>query len=597
MQRNGPTLPNQGGNWRRNLGTVVKPKHFKGTLKRLWELTKGQRQGIGLVLLLACFAAGTVMTTPYLIGKVVDSVASGYPSRVLLGVLAAFYIGDYFIKFIQAYTMAGVSQRMVKYMRKVLFGHFNQLPIAFFDKRQHGDLMSRLTNDIDNISTTISDSLTHLIQLVFTILGVFLVMITLNVTLTGVTLVAGPLIYGLTKIITKRTRVLFKQQQQVLGKLNGQIEESISGTMIVKAYGREEMLIEEFEAVNEQLRSVATKAQIWSGFLMPLMNVINNISFIFIAVVGGFLATQNSITVGMISSFLLYARQFTRPLNDVANIYNVLQTAVAGAERIFEILDEEVEIVDCEGAKELIHPKGAITFENVYFGYEVDQPILKSINLEIEAGTRVAIVGSTGAGKTTIISLLTRFYDVNAGRILLDGEDIRRYRRKDLRQCFGVVLQDTALFPISILENIRYGKIEATDEEVITAAKRANAHSFIKRLPQGYETLIGSEANGLSQGEKQLITIARAILTNAPIMILDEATSSVDTRTEHKIKEAIQTLTAGRTSIFIAHRLSTIRDCYIIVLEKGEIAEQGNHEELIKQQGIYYQMYQTQIGA
>ena len=596
MQKN-PMGANTGSTWKRSLGTVVKPKNFKGTLKRLWELTKGQRQGLGLIFMLSGFAAIIVMVTPYLIGKVVDSIEDGNPSLVLLMALAAFYIGDYLIKFMQGYAMAAVSQRMIKYIRKVLFNHFNHLPLAFFDKRQNGDLMSRLTNDIDNISTTISDSLTQLMQLVFTIVGVFLVMLSLNIPLTGVTLVAGPLIYLLTKSITKRTRILFRKQQEALGRLNGHIEESISGTMIVKAYGREEALIEEFEEVNDRLAAVAIKAQIWSGFLMPLMNVINNLCFIFIAVVGGLMATKDIITVGVISSFLLYAKQFTRPLNEVANIYNILQTAVAGAERIFEIFDEEVELEDVKGAKTLTKPRGEISFQDVCFGYEEGQLILKSINLNIEPGTRVAIVGSTGAGKTTIISLLTRFYDISSGSILLDGEDIRSYRRKDLRNCFGVVLQDAALFPMSILENIRYGKPNATDEEVIAAAKSANAHDFIQRLPNQYHTIIGSEASTLSQGEKQLITIARAILTNAPIMILDEATSSVDTRTERKIKEAIKTLTTGRTSIFIALRLSTIRDCYIIVLEKGEIAEMGYHEELLEKQGIYNRMYQTQIGA
>ncbi len=587
----------QGNRFRRQQGVVVKPKDFKGTLRRLWGITQGQRQGLGIIFLLSIVAAVIVMSTPYLIGRVIDSLQGGDLSIGLLVVLAGIYIGDYLSKFIQGYMMAVVSQRMIKYIRKMLFAYFNALPLAFFDKKQHGDLMSRLTNDIDNISNTISDSLTQLMQLACTIVGVLCIMLVLNIPLTAVTLVVSPLIYFLTKAVTKHTKVLFKKQQEVLGKLNGHVEESISGNMIVKAYGMEENMIQEFEVVNERLREVGTKALVWSGLLMPFMNVINNLSFIFVAILGGVMATKGYITVGLISTFLLYARQFTRPLNEMANIYNTLQTAVAGAERIFEIFDEQTEEPDVLDAKILENPVGEIVFEDVCFGYEYGKPILNHINLTIAPGTKIAIVGPTGAGKTTIINLLTRFYDITSGRILLDGIDLRNYKRADLRKAFSVVLQDTELFQMSILENIRYGNKAATNEEVIAAAKSAHAHGFIERLPLKYDTIIGAEANTLSQGEKQLLTIARAVLTNAPIMILDEATSSVDTRTEKRIKKAMENLTKGRTSIFIAHRLSTIRDCYIIVLDQGQITEMGTHEELLEQKGGYYKMYQTQTGT
>ncbi len=595
--------PQQQPGWRRTLGTVVKPKDFKGTLKRIWSLVNSQRRALIGVFVLSGFISIAAMLTPYLIGKVIDHIKLDGADRIsntaitLILVLLFCYAGDSLFRFIQGFFMASISQKIIKLFRKQLFNHLTKLSISFFDTRQHGDLMSRLTNDIDNVSTTISDSFTQLIQLCFTLMGVLCIMLYLNIWLTLVALITTPLIFVLTKTITKHTKVLFKQQQDILGRLNGHIEENISGILLVKAFSREETVVSEFEILNNQLCETGTKALIWSGYLMPIMNVINNLCFIFVAITGGFMAVKGYITVGIISSFLLYSRQFTRPLNELANIYNTLQSAVAGAERVFEIMDELPEVADAKNAKDINSLKGELTFEDVVFGYQTDRPIIKKLSLRVEAGTKVAIVGSTGAGKTTIISLLARFYDVNSGRILLDGKDIREYKRKDLRSCFGVVLQDTALFNMSIMENIRYGRKDATDDDVIQAARSANAHSFITRLPEGYNTPVGDGGGTLSQGEKQLITIARAILSNAPIMILDEATSSVDTRTERKIKQAVTRLTEGRTSFIIAHRLSTIRDCdLIVVLEHGEIAEAGNHKELMQQNGIYSSMYRTQTG-
>lgn len=576
---------------------VVKPKNLKGTLLRLWSLTKGHRQGLLVVFALSGIASVSAMITPLLIGKIIDSIAKGSLSVILLTLLAFVYLGDWAIRFTQAFLMASVSQRIISFIRMELFAVMKKLPLAFFDKGQHGDYMSRLTNDIDTISTTISDSLTQLMILLFTLCGIFSIMLSLNIVLTLVVLLAIPFVFLLTKIVTSHTRKLFKKQQAALGALNGHIEETISGLSLVKAFCRENQVIEEFEKKNEELCHVGTQALIWSGYLMPIMNVINNLSFISVSVASGIMASKGLVSIGMISSFLLYSRQFNRPFIDLANIYNVFQTAVAGAERIFEIFDETPEPADPPNALPVHDSKGHIVFENVSFGYQKESPVLKNISFTAKAGERIAIVGSTGAGKTTIIHLLSRFYDVTEGRILLDGHDLREYRLKDLRKLFGVVLQDTSLFYMDIMENIRYGKKDATDQQVIAAAKASDAHSFISRLPEGYHTLIEEGGNNLSHGERQLITIARAILTQSPILILDEATSSVDTRTEQRIQKAMQKLTNGRTSFIIAHRLSTIRDAdKILLLADGEITEMGTHTELMAQKGVYYAMYCTQCG-
>lgn len=457
--------------------------------------------------------------------------------------------------------------------------------------------MSRLTNDVDNISTTISNSLTQLLTYLFTIIGIFCIMVFLSPLLTAVSLIGVALIFLLTRTVTSHTRKLYSKQQKLLGQLNGQIEETISGETIVKAFCREDKMIEQFENANEELRKVATQAMIWSGYLMPLTNVINNLSYVAISIISGILAAGGTISIGMISSFLLYVRQFSRPFVDIANIYNNFQTAVAGAERILDIMDETPEPPDAPDALPLAAPRGDIELKNVTFGYSPEQPILKGISLKIAAGTKTAIVGSTGAGKTTIINLLTRFYDVSSGSILLDGHDLREYRMEDLRRSFGVVLQDSALFAESVRDNISYGRQDTRPEEIMEAARIAGADAFIQRLPQGYDTILTQGGMELSQGERQLLTIARAVLTNAPILILDEATSSVDTVTEQRIRDAMLKISEGRTSFIIAHRLSTIKDSdLIILLENGQIAEQGNHLELMAQNGKYASMYRTQMG-
>ena len=591
--------PHMGGPGRPARGMpAVKPKDMKGTLKRLWNLTQGYRSGLGWVLLLSGLASGVSILSPYLTGNVVSAISKGSVITAALLSLAAVYVVDWLIRFLQQFFMASISQRIIQHIRQVLFDKIKVLPLTFFDRHQHGELMSRLTNDVDNISTTISNSLTMLLTYAFTITGILIAMLLLSPVLTLVAFVGVGLIFLLTRTVTKRTRKLFKEQQQALGVLNGQIEESVSGLSVVKTFCREAEMEKEFEEKNDRLCRTAIRALIWSGFLMPLMNVINNLCYLAIAVFSGILFVRGHFaSIGLITSFLLYVRQFTRPFVEIANIYNNFQTAVAGAERIFEIMDEQPEPEDRSDALTLSQPRGDIELRHVSFGYTPGKQVLKDMSFAVPAGTQVAIVGPTGSGKTTIINLLTRFYDVSDGSILLDGHDIRDYRMADLRDAFGVVLQDTALFAESVLENIRYGHRDATLEDVRRAAQIAGADAFIERLPEGYNTVLEQGGAELSQGERQLITIARAILVNAPIMILDEATSSVDTMTEQKIRRALLTLCKDRTSFIIAHRLSTIRDSdTILLIEDGQIAEKGTHEELMALDGRYALMYRTQIG-
>lgn len=575
---------------------VVKPKNLKGTLRRLWDLTKGHRNGLGWILLLSALSSLATILSPRITGNAVTAVNAQDPLEQVLLMLALLYVADWLIKFLQQFFMASIGQRIIHYIRTSLFDSIKQLPLSFFDTHQHGELMSRLTNDVDNISTTISSSLTMLLTLGFTIVGIFVMMVTESPVLTMVSLVGVVLIFALTKIVTGHTQKLFKEKQKYLGSLNGHIEEGISGLSLVKAYGREASMQQVFEEKNDKLTVTSIKALIWSGYLMPLMNVINNLCYLTVAVVAGILYVRGTIKdIGLITTFLLYVKQFTRPFVEIANIYNNFQTAVAGAERIFEIMDEEPEPKDRPDSIRLENPRGDIVFDHVTFGYNSEKTVLRDINLNISAGTKVAIVGPTGSGKTTIINLLTRFYDVTGGSIFLDGHDLRDYCMEDLRDAFGVVLQDTSLFAASVKENISYGRGEATDEEIVNAAKLCGADGFIRRLPNGYDTMLSGGGTELSQGERQLLTIARAVLTNAPIMILDEATSSVDTVTEQKIRKAMLHICEGRTSFIIAHRLSTIRDSdMILYIEDGVIKERGNHEELLALNGKYASMYRVQ---
>lgn len=580
---------------------VQKPRNFRGTMRRLWGFFGTEKKSLLFIFGFVVVDALLLLAVPYMIGRAVDDMAGGR-GAVLFGavqsaiaVLLSVYICDLLLTVTNNFLMAGVSQHIVKNIRKTLFSKLQRLPISFFDKRTHGDLMSRFTNDIDNISTTISNSTVSLMSDVVAIGGSFLLMLLLNPILTLASMITVPLVFLLSRTIARRTRVLFKEQQNALGRLNGHIEENISGLQVVKAFNREQESIKEFETINDELYQVGVKAQIMSGYLMPLMNIISNLGFAVIASVGGILAVNDMITVGVIASFLTYSKQFSRPLNEVANIFNTLQTAVAGAERIFEVLDQEEEVEDNQHALVVSRPRGEVEFQNVNFAYPGGVPILKGITFKAKAGSTIALVGPTGAGKTTIVNLVNRFYDVTDGRILLDGTDIREFTRKSLRESFGIVLQDTYLFSGTIGENIRYGKLSATDEEVRQAAVEAGADGFIRRLKNGYDTVLSESGDNLSQGQRQLLAIARAILADRPILILDEATSSVDTRTEMRIQKAMVKLMHGRTCFIIAHRLSTIRDAdMIMVIEGGKLQEIGDHESLLAKQGFYYNLYNSQ---
>lgn len=593
-------MPGRGGGGRWAMPTV-KPQNFRATLLRLWKYFGKERKPLFTIFSMVIVSSGIGLTVPYFIGRAINALSGGRSGvdfgvlGITVAVLLVAYSADAGIGFFQGWMMAGVSQRIVLNLRRTLFAKLQKLPLTFFDSHTHGDLMSRLSNDIDNISATISQSTSQLMANIIAIVGSFGMMLVLSPLLTLASMITLPMVFLLTKVISKRTRVLFKEQQAVLGKLNGHIEESISGLHVVKAFNHEAKVIAGFEKVNEELCEVGIQAQIWSGFIMPLMNVINNVGFVAVAGMGGVLAVKGMITVGTIASFLSYSRQFVRPLNEIANIYNTLLTAIAGAERVFEVLDEAEEPEDAADAVVLEKPRGEVVFEGVTFGYRPDVPVLKNISFTADAGSNNAFVGPTGAGKTTMVNLLSRFYDVSAGRILIDGRDIREYTRDSLRRCFGIVLQDTYLFSGTIRENIKYGRPDATDAEVEAAAVMANADVFIRRLPNGYETVLAESGSNLSQGQRQLLAIARAILSNPSILVLDEATSSVDTRTELHIQEAMLKLMQGRTSFIIAHRLSTIRDAdNILVIDGGEIVERGTHDSLIESEGRYYQMYFSQ---
>ncbi|CAM3917996.1 ABC transporter ATP-binding protein [Cohnella lubricantis] len=581
-------------------GPVQKPKNMRGTLRRLWEFVGKERRWLAIVFLFVLVDSALTLAGPYLIGTSVDAAAdsSGVDFRLLtiaLIALAAAYIGDAVLTWLQGWLMAGVSQRIVRSLRESLFAKLHKLPLAYFDTRRHGEIMSRLSNDIDNVSMTVSQTTSQLMTGAIAIVGSLVMMLVLSPLLTLASLITVPLVYLLARTITKRTSVLFKQQQAQLGMLNGQIEETISGVEAVKSFNRERQVVASFEETNRKLRDIGIRAQIWSGFLMPLLSVINNIGFAAVAIVGGTLAVKGIITVGVIASFISYSRQFVRPLNDLANIYNMLQSGIAGAERVFELLDEKEEPVDEPGAVTLQSPKGEVVFDHVQFGYRADTPIVRGMSFRAEAGTNVALVGPTGAGKTTIVNLLTRFYDVTGGSVRIDGKDVREYTRDSLR-VFGIVLQDTYLFSGTIRDNIKYGKPDATDEEVREAAMTANADGFIRLLPKQYDTELTENGGNLSQGQRQLLAIASVVLAKPSILILDEATSSIDTRTERHIQDALLHIMKGRTAFIIAHRLNTIRDAdTIMVIDKGSIVESGSHDELIGRQGVYYRMYYNQF--
>lgn len=580
-----------------------KPKDAREVLRRLLSLLLDFRKSLILAVFLAGISSAVAITAPFLIGKAVntfDPFTGGVDSQLLSVVLislAACYCTAWIVDTVNGVIMAKVTQRLVKRLRRDFFAKLQKLPLRFFDTRSHGDTMSRVTNDVDNISSTIAQAVTQLIAGVFTIGGTMVMMLLLSPPLTAVALVSIPLFALLSGTIAVRSRQYFLEQQRRLGALNAMVEENIVGLKMVKAFNRRPEVLSDFSVVNRELQGYSTKAQTWAGFMMPFMNVINNLSFALIACVGGILTVKGMATVGLVVSFLTYSKQFGMPLNNLAGMFNNIQSALAGAERVFEILDEAEEIPDREGAKELRDVKGAVEFQNVSFSYVPGKPVLKNVSFSVRPGEVVALVGETGAGKTTVVNLLTRFYELESGRILVDGTDIVDITRQSLHSCFSVVLQDTCLFSGTIFDNIRYSRPDASEEEVVRAAKLARADGFISRLPQGYRTAVTGSADTLSLGQRQLIAIARAILCDAPILILDEATSSVDTKTEKEIQRALLTLMRSRTSFLIAHRLSTIRDAdKIMVIERGEIVEMGTHDELMDKKCLYSEMVKSQLG-
>ena len=580
---------------------VEKPKDSSSTLKRLFYYFGEEKNKIFIALFLVILSTFLTLLVPYFTGKIVDALTVSKDMINLLEVrnlilyVLAFYVFSSLFMYFQEFLIAGISQRVVYKIRKDIFDKFQKMPVIFFDRTTHGELMSRVTNDIDNINNTISQTMIQFMHTFISTIGTVFIMFYINKIMALVTLATVPIVLLVTRTIANKTKKYFKTQQQFLGNLNGHIEESISGIDVVRMFNKEDDMINKFKKFNDDLKEVGVKAQIWSGFIMPIMNAIGNLTFVIIVLSGSLLVLNNAITIGVVTSFIFYSKQFQRPINELASTFNQLQSGIAGAERVFEILDEEDEREDELDAIEADNIKGKVEFKNVYFNYSKNKEVLKDISFMVEAGTKVALVGPTGAGKTTIVNLLTNFYEVTKGEILIDDVNINKYKKNSLRNMFGVVLQDTYLFSGTIKENIRYGKLDATDEEIITACKISNADEFIKRLPNGYDTYISEGGGNLSQGQRQLLAIARAVLKDPSILILDEATSNVDTRTELKIQEAMISLMKNRTTFIIAHRLSTIRDSDIIMMiEDGRIIEKGTHEELIESKGAYFNLYMSQ---
>ncbi|MEL3962823.1 ABC transporter ATP-binding protein [Lysinibacillus endophyticus] len=572
-------------------GPVVKPKNQKATLSRIWSYLRMQRTGIIFATLFVIVSSVLNLLGPLFIGVIIDEyIIPGDLSGTvrMLIILAAIYLGSSLFSWLQTFVMVRVSLKTIQRLRKELFEKIHILPLFVFDKRQQGDLMSRMTNDVDNLHLALSQSVIQIVTSLFTIIGTAIAMFYLNWILAIVSLIIIPLVVYATKKIIKRSSVNYKARQRDLGELNGYIEETISNANIITLFGKEEETIAKFKETNERLRTSALKAEMVSGYLPPINNFMNNIGIGFIIGSGALLSVNGLVTVGVIASFVTYSRQFFRPINQLANLLNTFQSAIAGAERVFEILDEQEEVKDVPNAIVKDRYDGDVAFRSVGFYYNENKPVLKDISFHAKAGETVALVGPTGSGKTTIIQLLNRFYDAKQGEILIDGENITSYQLENLRNHIGVVLQDTYLFSGTVRENIRYGKLSATDEQVEQASKIAYAHNFIKYLPQGYDTMLVSGGMNLSQGQRQLIAIARAILEDPDILILDEATSSVDTMTEVHIQKGLNNLMKGRTSFVIAHRLKTIENAdQILVIKDGEILEQGNHGSLMSKNGFY----------
>jgi ATP-binding cassette subfamily B multidrug efflux pump len=595
-------LPGRGGGANRFGGKVERAKDTRGTIRRIWGYLQKQRAALLLTAVLVTGSTLLNLLGPYLLSRAIDRyiIPRDLPGLARLCVIMlGVYASSSLLTYLQSFVMAGAAGRTVRDIRADLFARTQTLPLRFFDRRAHGDLMSRLTNDVENINLVLTDSATQLVSGVLGMIGVAAVMFWLNPTLALVSIIViSVLTLTLTRWIASRTRDGFRAQQAAIGGLNGLIEETISGQRIVKAYGRETATIAQFDAANAEVRVAATRAQTLAGYMGPLLNMTGNLGLAIVAGTGGWLAVRGLATIGTIAAFITYTRQFSRPLTDIATLYNTIQSAVAGAERVFAIIDEEPEIDAPAGTAMPARLAGSVVFDGVSFGYDPGVPVLRDVSLEAQPGQLIALIGPTGAGKTTVVNLLTRFYEIDSGQITIDGRDLRVIPKDELRRQLGIVLQDTYLFSGTVADNIRYGRLDATDEEVIAAATLANADGFIRRLPHGYDTPLSERANNLSQGQRQLLAIARAVLADPAILILDEATSSVDTRTERQIQEAMLRLMAGRTSFVIAHRLSTIRDAdQILVVHGGTIIERGTHDELLAQNGFYATLYANQFRA
>ncbi|HBF8198136.1 TPA: ABC transporter ATP-binding protein [Clostridioides difficile] len=594
----------------KSMGAGQKANDFKGTMRKLIAYLSKFKISIILVIVFAIGSASFSIVGPKILGKATTKIFEGLVSKVsggnvsidfnaigkILTFLLFLYLISALFSFIQGFIMSGISQKVSYNLRKEISAKLDRLPMKYFDTKTHGEILSRITNDIDTLNQSLNQSMTQLITSVTTMIGVLIMMLSISGIMTLVAVLILPISMFVISRIIKKSQKYFRYQQEYLGNVNGQVEETYSGQTIVKAFNREDEVIEEFDKLNDSLYNSAWKSQFLSGIMQPLMMFIGNLGYVMVSILGGWLAIKKTIEVGDIQSFIQYVRNFTQPMTQIAQVANLLQSTAAASERVFEFLEEEEEVQIVENAVSIDGLEGKIDFENVNFGYNPNKTIINDFSVNVEPGQKVAIVGPTGAGKTTIVKLLMRFYDVNSGSILIDGHNIKDFNRSELREMFGMVLQDTWLFSGSIMENIRYGKLNATDEEVIEAAKSAHVHRFIKTLPDGYKMKLNEEASNVSQGQKQLLTIARAILADPKILILDEATSSVDTRTEVLIQKAMDNLMEGRTSFVIAHRLSTIRDAdMILVMNEGDIVEQGNHEELLKKGGFYANLYNSQF--
>ncbi len=586
-----------------------KAKDFKGTMGKLIKYMSAFKIQMLFVVIFAI--GGTVFNIigPKILGKATTEIFNGLVSKVsggsgmdfekiatILLTALALYVTSALCSLVQGFLMTGVSQKTTYRLRKEISQKINRMPMNYFDTRTHGEVLSRVTNDVDTLGQSLNQSATQIITSTTTIIGVLVMMLSISPLMTLVALLILPVSLGMISFVMKHSQKYFKGQQEYLGNVNGQVEEVYSGHNIVKAFNKEKDVIEEFEKTNDKLYDSAWKSQFFSGMMMPIMQFVGNLGYVGVVILGGVLAAKKTIEVGDIQSFIQYVRNFTQPIQQLAQVANMLQSTAAASERVFEFLEEEEEDQTVPNPVSVEGLEGNVTFEHVHFGYNEDKIIINDFSVDVKEGQKIAIVGPTGAGKTTMIKLLMRFYDVNSGAILIDGHNVKDFNRSELRQMFGMVLQDTWLFHGSIKDNIKYGKLDATDEEVIEAAKAARVHRFVQTLPGGYDMELNEEASNVSQGQKQLLTIARAILADPKILILDEATSSVDTRTEIQIQKAMDTLMKGRTSFVIAHRLSTIRDAdVILVMKDGDIVEQGNHEELLAKNGFYADLYNSQF--